>query len=229
MNQINWIIAIVEHGHGNHAASLFEKSACSVLAITQGRGTASSAIMDCLGLDQPEKELVIGIGARKAARLLLKRLVGEMEFKKPGKGIAFLIPLSGISKAAAEHLPSVTFNDTISYTDNKEDSSMQAFPDYELIASLIDEDISSLVVDAAKAAGCQGGTLIKARDFNQSSRKFLGISLAKEKEILLILIPKKMRSAVLNSICETVMKETGERASLFAIPIDAAEGITLEP
>ncbi len=228
MNQINWIIAIVEHSRGNHAASLFEKSACSVLAITQGRGTASSAIMDCLGLDQPEKELVIGIGTRQSSRLLLKKLGGEMEFKKPGKGIAFLIPLSGISKTAAGYLPSVTFSDTISHTDNKEDPSMNTFPDYELIASLIDEEISSLVVDAAKAAGCQGGTLIKARDFDQSSRKFLGISLAREKEILLILIPKKKRKAVLNSICETVMKETGEQASLFAIPIEAAEGITME-
>ena len=231
MNQerINWIIAIVDRGRGNAAASVFEKSLCSILAIAKGHGTASSAIMDCLGLDQPEKELVIGVGARSSSHLLLQSLNQELEFKRPGKGIAFLLPLSGISAAAAGMLGEPADASVFSPSDNtkKENHSMDNAIKYELIASVIGSDLSDPVMEAARKAGCQGGTLVKARDLGSaSSRKLFGLTLAQEKDILLILVPKENRRSVLFAICETVQKETGEGAIAFSLPVDEVAGIS---
>ena len=40
---------------------------------------------------------------------------------------------------------------------------------YELIASVIHTDLSAPVMEAARKAGCQGGTLIKAREIGSDA------------------------------------------------------------
>lgn len=227
-DRINWIIAIVDKGRGNEAAAVFEKSACSMLAIAKGHGTASSAVMDCLGLDQPEKELVVGVGEREFSHLLLKSLSRELRFRQPGMGIAFSIPLSGISAAAMDMLKGRSDSAPVSTSDNKhkENQSMDNTVKYELIASVITSDLADPIMEAARKAGCPGGTLVKARDLGSApSKKLFGLTLAQEKDVLLILVPKDNRRTVLFAICETVQKETGEGAVAFSLPIDEVEGI----
>lgn len=45
--------AIVNRGAGNRAASIFHTYNHEILLAVRGHGTASSAVMDCLGLDEP--------------------------------------------------------------------------------------------------------------------------------------------------------------------------------
>ena len=65
-----------------------------VLTVIRGHGTASSRIMDCLGLDEPEKEIVAGIAGPGAAPDLFNALKSRLNFSRPGKGIAFAVPNS---------------------------------------------------------------------------------------------------------------------------------------
>ena len=58
--------AIVNRGAGNRAASIFHTYNHEILLAVRGHGTASSAVMDCLGLDEPEKDLVLGLSSRPA-------------------------------------------------------------------------------------------------------------------------------------------------------------------
>ena len=97
MNSIRWMAAIVDRGKGNKAASIFHEHHLEILLAVRGHGTASSAIMDCLGLDEPEKDLVLGIATGTDAHQAMEALKHKMEFDKPGHGIAFSIPLSGIT------------------------------------------------------------------------------------------------------------------------------------
>ena len=97
---------------------------------------------------------------------------------------------------------------------------------YELIASVIHTDLSAPVMEAARKAGCQGGTLIKAREIGtDAGKKLFGMTLSQEKAILLILTPADLRLPILKAICETVMKETGEHAVAISLPVDAVEGL----
>ena len=48
--------AIVNRGAGNRAAAIFHTYNHEILLAVRGHGTASSAVMDCLGLDEPEKD-----------------------------------------------------------------------------------------------------------------------------------------------------------------------------
>ena len=98
---------------------------------------------------------------------------------------------------------------------------------YELIASVIHTDLSAPVMEAARKAGCQGGTLIKAREIgSDGGKKLFGMTLSQEKAILLILTPSPQKQPILRAICETVLRETGEHAVAFSLPVDAVEGIS---
>lgn len=219
--------AIIDRGAGNRAASIFHTYHQEMLLILRGHGTASSAIMDCLGLDEPEKDLVLGISSQAQADRLLKALCREMEFYKPGHGIAFTLSLTGISAAVMDFLN--RHNDQTparTVTDHKEETFMTHSHSYELIASVIDTDLSTPVMEATRKAGCQGGTLVKARELTaDTGKKLFGMTLSQEKAILLILTSKECRQPILRAICETVMKETGEHAIAISLPVDGVEGL----
>ena len=176
--------------------------------------------------DRPEKDLVLGLSSKADADRLLRALGREMEFSKPGHGIAFTLSLTGISFAAMDILSrhEDQSGPNSRPAEHKEDIPMTNSHSYELIASVIHTDLSAPVMEAARKAGCQGGTLIKAREIgSDGGKKLFGMTLSQEKAILLILTPTSLRAPILKSICETVMKETGEHAVAISLPVDAVE------
>ena len=170
--------AIVNRGAGNRAAAIFHTYNHEILLAVRGHGTASSAVMDCLGLDEPEKDLVLGLSSKADADRLLRALGREMEFSKPGHGIAFTLSLTGISFAAMDILSrhEDQSGPNSRPAEHKEDIPMTNSHSYELIASVIHTDLSAPVMEAARKAGCQGGTLIKAREIAVRHDPFPGKS-----------------------------------------------------
>lgn len=234
-NSPKWIAAIVDRGKGQKAASIFHQYNNEILLAVRGHGTASSAIIDCLGFDEPEKDLVLGIATGPDSRHVMDSLRNEMEFQKPGHGIAFSVPLSGISIAISSRLKlwgadagTLPRQQTNTTTFSKEEHPMSDSNTYELIAAVINTDLSTPVMDAARKAGCHGGTLVKAREIGtDQEKKLFGLTLSQEKAILLILTPVLQKHSILRAICETVLRETGEHAVAFSLPVDEVEGISM--
>lgn len=228
MNSIRWVAAIVDRGKGKRAAAIFQEHNLKILLAVRGHGTACSAIMDCLGLDEPEKDLVFGIASGTDATDTMKALKHTMEFDKPGHGIACSIPFSGISIGASGFLKDEDQDPLKTSTPccPKEDLPMPDHTHYELIAAVINTDLSAPVMEAARKAGCQGGTLVKAREIgSDEEKKIFGLTLSQEKAILLILTPASHKQPILRAICQTVLQETGEHALAFSLPADEVEGI----
>lgn len=225
-DQLSWIAAIVDRGKGREAAAIFQEMQAGLLLGVRGRGTASSALIDCLGLDEPEKDIVVGLADGWTASGLLQALGEKLHFSRPGRGIAFTLPLSGISLAVSRQIKSHSQEGSGSDSHYKEDVPMTEPVKYELIASVINTDLSNPVMDAARKAGCGGGTLVKARDLGGDGVcKIFGMTVAPEKAILFVLIPMDKKLAVLNAICDTILKETGEHGTAFSLPVDAVAGL----
>lgn len=229
-SRIRWMGAIADRGKGSRVAALFKKYDHEILLDVRGHGTAGSAIMDCLGLDEPEKDLILGIASVEHSRKLLDALQKEMEFHRPGHGIAFTMPLSGMSMAVADQLKGLYKKDAMTTPahSQKEDILMNDGVKYELVAAVIDTDVINPVMEAARKAGCKGGTLLKAREMESGEgKKIFGLTLAQEKSVLLILTPVSQKQPILRAICETVLKETGEHALAISLPVEQVEGIQL--
>lgn len=228
-HNVNCITVIVDHGKGEDAASVFREHHHELLLMTRGHGTASSAIKDCIGLDEPEKDLIVAIVEQADTPRLLSALHSILELGTRGYGIVFTISLTGISAAASCLIETDLLDGEIppAAEYRKEDQTMSDTERYELIAAVIDTDLSAPIMQAAQNAGCKGGTLVKAKDVRRDDSKSLfGLTLSIEKEILLILVPVTDKQVVLKAICETVLKETGEHAIAFSLPVDEVAGFS---
>lgn len=66
-----------------------------------GRGTATSEIMDILGLGSSEKDVVLSYAAASSAARLLHDLDTDLRGSTGTSGIVFDLPLSGLNNLAA--------------------------------------------------------------------------------------------------------------------------------
>ena len=81
-----------KQGAGNRAASIFHTYNHEILLAVRGHGTASSAVMDCLGLDEPEKDLVLGLHPRPAPTVCSVPLAGKWNFASPDTALLSPFP-----------------------------------------------------------------------------------------------------------------------------------------
>ncbi len=84
--------AIVNRGAGNRAAAIFHTYNHEILLAVRGHGTASSAVMDCLGLDEPEKDLVLGLSSKTDATDCSVPLAGKWNLASPDTALLSPFP-----------------------------------------------------------------------------------------------------------------------------------------
>lgn len=98
--------------------------------------------------------------------------------------------------------------------------------DYELVVCIVNEGFADAVMEAARGVGAKGGTVIRANGTaNKEAEKFFGIVIQPNKEMLMILVPSAIRSAVLDELYRKVGLNTAGQGIAFSLPVDATVGI----
>ena len=81
-------------------------------------------------------------------------------------------------------------------------------------------------MEAARSAGAGGGTVVHAKGTAaEEARKFLGVSLAAEKEMVLILLRQETRRAVMRAIMDQAGVHTPAHTILFSLPVEDIAGL----
>ena len=97
---------------------------------------------------------------------------------------------------------------------------------YDLIVTIVDRGHSDLVMNAAKAAGATGGTLLHGLGLgSKEAEKFLGISIQPEKDVILILTPQEKKPRIMKRITQEAGLNTPGRGICFSLPVNAALGL----
>ncbi len=97
---------------------------------------------------------------------------------------------------------------------------------HQLILCIVNTGYSEAVMDAAKAAGARGGTILKARGTgNKEAEKFFKITVQPEKEMVLILVPADIKEAVMHALYKNVGLNTPGQGIAFALPVDNVVGL----
>ena len=209
--KIEWLITIVDRRRGDKVAEVYQRHHVAVQLVTHGRGTATSKIMDVLGLDEPEKDIVLSLVPGALSRDIFRALEEELHFTRPGAGIAFSILLSGISTAAHSRVT----HGRLELCLPQEETSMTS-EQHELIVAVTDADGVDIVMDAARAAG---------EVCSETAQKLFGLPIQPEKELVLILVPAGIRQTVMQAICDTVAQQTPQRAFTFSLPVSGVLGL----
>ena len=186
---------------------LYEAHGVNVTLRTVGTGTAVQETLSTLGLEKTEKAVLLAVVTAQTWQEVQRDLRRKMRIDVPGTGIAFTVPLSSIGGKRA--LGFLTEHQTLTW---KEESTLKDTR-YELL-------------DAARAAGADGGTVIHAKGTGmEGAAPFLGMELVNEKELVLIV----SRTAQKNRIMKAIMDGADRRAGaiVFSLPVTDTAGLRL--
>ncbi|MBO4213270.1 MAG: P-II family nitrogen regulator [Clostridia bacterium] len=96
----------------------------------------------------------------------------------------------------------------------------------EVIFCIVNAGFGDAVMDAARAVGAGGGTILRARGTaSPSAEKFFQITVQPEKEIVMIVAEASMRDALLHALYSKVGLDTPGQGIAFSMPVDAVVGI----
>ena len=185
-------------------------------------GTASPRILSRLGLEKNEKTLFFSMMNGPGAKKLMNGCVSDMGLNMPGNGIAMRIPVQAAGGRTALDL--LTENMPVNPEEDKK-MEKKDFP-CSLVVAVCEGGHSDEVMEAARGAGAGGGTVVHAKGTaGELTRKFLGISLANEKDLVLILTTHASRDAIMRAVMERAGLQSDAHAVLFALPVEGVAGL----
>ena len=204
------------------ALLLFEKGRLPMQIQAYAHGTASREMMDMLGLDSGEKSLLLTVMPKADADDLLVHLRRELRLGLSGSGIAFTVPMSGANKRVLQMVQQLCEEKPRAEIRRK----VMQENEYQIIVALVNQGYSEEVMAAARPAGAAGGTVLSAKGTGLvAAEKFLGISLAEEKEVLLIVARAEDKAAIMQSIIEKTGPGTPSGAICFSLPVSQVAGL----
>ena len=100
---------------------------------------------------------------------------------------------------------------------------------FELVIVLVNTGFTELVMDAAREQGAHGGTVVHARGTgNKEMEKRFGVVITPDKEMVLILVNKKIADKVLSAIYKQAGLQTKGQGIAFTLPVEDVVGLKLE-
>lgn len=222
MNEIYMMVMITNRGIREKMLSFLKEYQIYVTFMTLGSGTANSAILDYLGMEATEKALYFAIVTWDTWKVFQKALYNKMKIDIAGRGIAFLIPLSSVG--GKKTLQYLTAEQEIII---KEESTLKN-TDFELLVTIANSGHIETIMNAARSAQAPGGTVVHAKGTGkEQAKKFLGISLAEEKEMIFIVVRSSQKNKIMRAIMEQAGTGTSSGAIAFSLPVTATAGLRL--
>ena len=97
---------------------------------------------------------------------------------------------------------------------------------HKVIFAIVNDGYTDLVMNAAKAKGARGGTIIGARGTgNKEMEKFFGIVITPEKQIVMILVENSLADDILEAINKEAGMATKGQGIAFALPVSDVVGL----
>ncbi len=98
---------------------------------------------------------------------------------------------------------------------------------HEMIMCIVNAGFSETVMEAAKSAGARGGTILNGRGTaNKEAESFFHIAIQPEKEVVMILVDKEIKDAVLHALYQKAGLDTMGQGIAFSLPVDDVVGLT---
>ncbi|MBQ8213007.1 MAG: hypothetical protein IJZ80_03275 [Clostridia bacterium] len=189
-----------------------------------GYGTARSNYMSYLGLDEIEKRVVYSLIPNYSESRVLKAINRKLKLYLSGNGIAFTVPLTGISGIVSNAILSTPQKDepeTQKNTPEKERTKM-----HELIIAVVNQKFTDKVIDSSRAAGATGATILHTRSVgNRQAEQLIGTTFTQETDTIAFLTTYEYKAQIMEAIRETAGLKTEGGAVIFSVPVDSLIGI----
>jgi Nitrogen regulatory protein P-II. len=225
LETLYWFVAVVNDGQGAAIVNILNRHEAAACFLCHGSGTATSDFYHVLGFDVSKKQVVSALTKKREWPSLKKEMAERFAVSAYSKGIAFVIHVDSICGVSAYKFVTNTRPMGLDKGDIPMEE-IQKDDNYEMIMTIVNDGYTDLVMDAAKKAGARGGTILHARGTgNKDIEKFFGVAITPEKQIVMVLVPKDIKDAVIASIYQECGINTKGQGIAFAMPVSDVIGI----
>ncbi len=212
------VMSIIDRKKADKMTKIFNELNFSVVLANLGVGTATSEHLLLYDLEASEKAVFTTIATRKSVQELFLYAEQKMYIDIPGNGIMLSMPLKSVS--GGSNLEYITKGQEIGGG-----KPVMEFK-HELIIVIIKEGHSDEVMEYARKAGAGGGTVLHAKGTGTDEvQKFMGVSIAPNKDMIYILSEADKKAEIMNAISENCGKGKPAEAFCFSVPVSAVAGI----
>lgn len=222
MGTLYLMTTIVDRKTATKYVDLYRENNLNVMYLTLGYGTATNEVLDYFGLDSTEKAVAFSVLEEDSWITIKKQLEKKLKIDAPGGGIAFTIPLSSIGGKK-------TLQFLLEKEDyQKEEESALKNTTHELIIVIAEQGYTNMIMDAARSAGAYGGTVVHAKGTGMEiAEKFMGVSLAAEKEMIFIVTKTEQKNAIMQAIMKDAGTTSKAKSIVFSLPVTDTAGLRL--
>lgn len=208
----------------NKGVELFKEGDVSIQQVFHAQGTASSEIMDMLGLGGIEKNVLMSMMPKQFADGMLKNLQKKLHLGMPGTGIAFTVPISSSSAQMVKMMELLQSEEGKALPER--DESEMAESEFSMVMAIVNQGFSEEVMDAARPVGATGGTVFHSRRAgNENKMKFFGISVQQEREVVMILARKEDKLNIMQAIGRKCGINSKAEGIVLSLPVDGTAGM----
>ena len=213
---MNYVLSVINPYGANLMMRICEELDLPIVLSTPCRGTATRSMLDLLGMDSRDRRLFMTIASPEQTKQLIQEQRKRLYIDAPGNGITVSVPIKSVggSKTLAflSNGQNVKGAPTLNY-------------DYELILIIANQGATDQVMDAARSAGARGGTVIHGLGTgSKNAEKFYKVSIAAEKEVILIVSAASQKAAIMKAIIEQAGPDTKAGAIAFSLPVSELAG-----
>lgn len=222
MSELYLMATISDRNQVRRFLAFYKEYGVTMALITMGQGTAASEILDSFGLEAAEKAIQFAFVTDTEWKKIKSGLQKQMKIDIPGTGIAFVVPLSSIG--GKKQLQFLTEGREF----QKGEESTLKDTNYELLVVIANQGYVEPIMDAARAAKAPGGTVIHAKGTGaEKAEKFLGVSLATEKEMIFMVTRRESKNAIMKAIMDEAGLNSKAKAIVFSLPVTETAGMRL--
>ena len=222
MDELYMMATISDRNQARRFLAFYKEHGVTVTLITFGKGTAASEVLDSFGLEAAKKAILFAFVTGTEWKEIKSGLQKQIKIDIPGSGIAFIVPLSSIGgKKQLEFL-------TEGREFKKGEESTLKETKYELLVVIANQGYTDMIMDAAREANAPGGTVIHAKGTGtEKAEKFLGVSIAADKEMIFMVARKEGKNAIMKAIMEKAGIHSEARSVVFSLPVTETAGMRL--
>ena len=222
MSTLYMMATISDRNQTRRFLAFYKEHGITVTLITFGRGTTSSDILDSFGLEAAEKAILFAFVTDSEWKQIKNGLQKQMKIDIPGSGIAFIVPISSIG--GKKQLQFLTEGREF----KKGEESTLKDTTYELLVVIANQGYTDMILDAARGANAAGGTVIHAKGTGtEQAERFLGVSIAAEKEMIFMVTKREGKNAIMRAIIDKAGLKSKAGSIIFSLPVTETAGMRL--
>ena len=224
--RIKLLVGIINKEDEDKFSEIVNDCATAVHFSGIGYGTARSSYMSYFGFNEIEKRITFSLIPDMAEHNILSAIGHGLKLYLVGRGIAFTVPLSGISNI---------INDAILSGDAKLDSPKPRAPIskkkeknrmHELVIAVVNRKYTDVSIEAARAAGATGATVFHTKSVNNAkAEQAIGTTIDQETDSVLFLTTREYKTRIMEAVRDAAGLKTEGGAIIFSLPVVDLVGI----